>query len=47
MPRDFPGREKKKPKKDTKKAQVTPSTIQPVEVELIRKKHKKDEYPEE
>lgn len=50
MARDFPGREKKKPKKDAKKAQVTqviPSAIQPVEVEVVRKRRKKDEFPEE
>lgn len=43
MGRDFPGREKKKAKKDIKKSQIAPSTILPVEVEVVRKKRKKEE----
>jgi len=43
MGRDFPGREKKKPKKETKKAPVVPSLIQPVDVEVVRKRRKKEE----
>jgi hypothetical protein len=47
--RDFSGREAKKPKKQAKKASV--ETIlpveAPVEVEVIRKKHKKDLEAEE
>jgi hypothetical protein len=43
MSRDLPSREKKKPKKDSKKAIITPSTMQPMEVEVVRKHRKKDE----
>jgi hypothetical protein len=48
MSRDIPWREKKKPKKDTKKSAVVPQLVQPVDVEVVRKHRKKDEdLPEE
>ena len=48
MSRDIPWREKKKPKKDTKKSAVVPQLVQPVEVEVVRKRRKKDgDLPEE
>ena len=43
MGRDIPWREKKKPKKDTKKSAVAPQVIQPVDVEVVRKHRRKDE----
>ena len=43
MGRDIPWREKKKPKKDTKKSAVVPQVIQPVDVEVVRKRRRKDE----
>ena len=46
MSRDIPHREKKKPKKDAKKSAVIPQVIQAVDVEVVRKHRKKDEFPE-
>ncbi|MDO8472497.1 MAG: hypothetical protein Q7T05_01625 [Dehalococcoidia bacterium] len=47
MSRDLPGHEKKKQKKDLKKPMASPSTVsQPVEVEVVRKRRKKDGSPE-
>ena len=43
MSRDIPWREKKKPKKDTKKSAVVPQVIQPVDVEVVRTQRRKDE----
>ncbi len=44
--RDFKKREAKKPKKDTKKT-TTASIFEPVvEVEVVKKKGKKEEFPE-
>ena len=44
MSRDFQGHEKKKPKKDSKKsAAPSPTSAQPVEVEVVRKNRKKNE----
>jgi len=41
--RDFEKRETKKPKKDTKKPLPVQELVQSVEVELAKKKGKKDE----
>ena len=45
--RDYRGRESKKPKKDAKKPGVSEIISQPVTVEVIRTKGKKEQPPEE
>lgn len=48
MGRDFPRHEKKKPKKEEKKSTLIPQVKETIEVEVIRKRRKKDEEsPEE
>lgn len=44
MSRDFVRKEKKKPKKDAKKKEVvSPQVLETVDVEVVRKKRKKDD----
>ncbi len=45
--RDYRGREAKKPKKDAKKPNVSEIISQPVTVEVIKKKGKKEQPPQE
>lgn len=47
MGRDFPRHEKKKAKKDAPKKAVVPQLTETAEVQVIRKKRKTEEMPEE
>ncbi len=47
MSRDFVRKEKKKPKKDAKKPEVSTQLTQAVEVEVVRKRRKKEEEPDQ